>query len=98
MVCCFWVYCFALDFERPLSDLVEVLKFTGELVLYGNLVLSVLCPVHTATDSVLCNLMPDHTTLAELILYISCKLYLGLWLEWVTEEKLKKNPTWIVIH
>lgn len=62
----------ALNFESPLGDFVELLRFTGEPVLYGNFVLSVVCPVQ-ATDSVLCNVMSDQATIAELILHISCK-------------------------
>lgn len=84
MVYYFWV------FERPLGDLVEVLRLTGWPVLYGNLILSGLCPVQ-AIDSVLWNVMSDKATIAELILRISCKLYSGLWLKGWHKREGKKT-------
>lgn len=54
----------ALHFERVLGDLIEALKFTGEPVLCGVLVLSGLCPVHTAADVVLYNVMSEQANLA----------------------------------
>lgn len=57
MMCCVWVYCLVLYFERVLGDFIEVLKFIGELVLCGVLVLSGLCFVYIVVDVVLYNVM-----------------------------------------
>lgn len=83
----------ALNLERLLlGNLVEVLRVIGEPVLYRNLILSALCLVDTATDAVLYNTISGKANSAELILCVPCKLYSGLWLKWVTEERDFKNP------
>lgn len=80
-MCCFWVYCSAVDFERVFGDLVEALRFIRE---------QYVLELQIATVVILYNVILDQANSAKLILHISQKSYAGLWLEWVTKGR---NPT-----